>query len=572
MTPQARLRDALTQMYGPETARDLFQALTARARTWEPQLAPWAAQGEPGFSPHDLFLIAYGDHILPEDPQAPKLQGLRAFLETFVGRLVRGVHVLPFFPYSSDDGFAVMDYTQVRPDLGTWADIRDLARQYVLMVDLVLNHVSSRHPWFRAFLKGDPAYRDFFITVEDPHDPAWQGVMRPRATALFTPFISSRGRVYVWTTFSPDQVDLNYHNPRVFLAMTDVLMFYVSQGAQVIRLDAVAYVWKEPYTSCIHLPQAHALVRAWRALLDWLAPWVRLITETNVPHEENISYFGHGDDEAHMVYNFTLPPLTLHAFLREDARTLTRWARTLHTPSETTAFFNFLASHDGIGMLPAKGWLSEAERAYLVETTLEHHGQVSYKALPGGRREVYELNITWYDALNHPDRPTPWDVDRFVASYAVALSLEGVPALYLPVLFGARNCLACLEKYGYPRAINREKYPWPQVQAWLKGETREARVFQAMTRLLEVRRTTPAFHPAGRQTLLDLHPKVLAVLREHQGQRVLALVSMSSQPQTLSYPQDLGSTPWQDLLSETHWVPGVPLTLRPYQVAWLQPA
>lgn len=571
MSAVKRLQSHLRFLYGPDH-QALFRALEDRIRVYRDQLSPWAARFPTGFSEKDTFIIAYGDHVLPADPKTPKLWGLKTFLSAFVRGLVQGVHILPFFPYSSDDGFAVMDFRQVRPDLGTWEDIRNIAQDFVLMVDLVLNHVSSRHPWFQAFLAGDPRYRDFFLTSSDPNDPAWANVMRPRATPLFTPFSTSRGTVYVWTTFSADQVDLNYRNPHVFLEMADTLLYYVAHGARVIRLDAVAFVWKAPYTSCIHLPQAHALVQAFRALLDWAAPWVRIITETNVPHEDNVAYFGDGMNEAHMVYNFSLPPLTLYAFLAGDTRSLTRWAATLTTPSDQTAFFNFLASHDGIGMLPAKGWLSESQRTFLVETVQKHGGHVSYKRQPDGSEEVYELNITWYDALNDPAHPTSLDDARFVASYAVALTLAGVPAVYLSSLFGARNCHPCVETHGYARAINREKFPWNTLQARLTDpDAHEGRVFQVMRRLLAARRACPAFHPHAHQRVLDLDPGVVAVHRAGLGHDVLALISARPEPVTVAVPPMLATGPRRDLLTGRTWNPDPSFTLRlePYQVAWL---
>jgi len=462
------------------------------------------------FSQEDVFLIAYGDHVLPPETTTPN-----------------GVHILPFFPYSSDDGFSVIDYLQVRPDLGTWHDVEAIARSFHLMVDLVLNHVSRQHPWFQAFVQGDPQYRDFFIVVDDPHD-----------------------------------------NPQVLLRMIEVLLHYIAHGARVIRLDAVAYAWKEPYTPCIHLPQAHALVKVFRAVVDAVAPWVRIITETNVPHEENVAYFGDGTDEAHLVYNFTLPPLTLHAFLTGDASILTRWAATLETPGPQTAFFNFLASHDGIGVTPAHGWLSSRDLERLYETTRRHGGRLSYKALPDGGRQVYELNITWYDALNDPAHPTDLDAERFLASQAVMLTLAGVPGIYLPSLFGARNCLRCVEERGYPRAINREKFSWGKLQdMFTASSSPHARVYQGYRRLLQWRRTLDAFHPQAPQEVLNLGPGVFALKRTGRTSTLVALISVRDHPQQYVLPQFPGV--WQDVLSGESLQPAEGVPLAPYQVRWL---
>lgn len=564
-----RGRALLTQLYGPEKGEGTLQAVLQLLERWRPRLSPPFPRAEL-FPQGEAFLIAYGDHVLPKEANAPRLQGLRRFLETFTQPHVRGLHLLPFFPYSSDDGFAIIDYTQVRVDLGTWQHVEDLARSFTLMVDLVLNHVSSQNPWFQAFLQGDPNYQDFFLVVDEPQDPAWQHVVRPRTTPLFTSVETARGRRWVWTTFSPDQVDLNYRNPQVLLHMLDVMLTYIAHGAQVIRLDAVAYTWKEAHTSCIHLPQAHALVQLLRAVVDAVAPWVRLLTETNVPHEQNIAYFGDGTNEAHMVYNFTLPPLVLHAFLTQDATTLARWAATLHPPGEKTAFLNFLASHDGIGVTPAHGWLEPEALEALYRRVREHGGYLSFKTGAHGERQVYEFNITWYDALNHPQYPTPWDVPRFLASQAVMLSLQGVPAIYLSSLFGARNCHRCVQKQGYPRAINREKFPWAWLSQVLTRESTHYRqVLQGYQRLLEVWRRTPGFHPQAPQEVLATPSGALALLRHHPTHPVLALISVQHQGQQLVFTQLPGS--WEDLLSGQVLEPAQGIPLAPYQVRWLQP-
>ncbi len=567
MKADTRLLDLLQFLYGPSLVEEFWPELQRSLEAWRPRLERWAPE-RPLFSQEDVFLIAYGDHVLPPETTTPKLQGLRRFLEDYAQPGVNGVHILPFFPYSSDDGFSVTDYLQVRPDLGTWHDVEAIARSFHLMVDLVLNHVSRQHPWFQAFVRGDPRYRDFFIVVDDPHDPAWAHVVRPRTTPLFTPVETTQGRRYVWTTFSPDQIDLNYHNPQVLLRMIEVLLHYIAHGARVIRLDAVAYAWKEPYTPCIHLPQTHALVKVFRAVVDAVAPWVRIITETNVPHEENVAYFGDGTDEAHLVYNFTLPPLTLHAFLTGDASILTRWAATLETPGPQTAFFNFLASHDGIGVTPAHGWLSSRDLERLYETTRRHGGRLSYKALPDGGRQVYELNITWYDALNDPTHPTDLDAERFLASQAVMLTLAGVPGIYLPSLFGARNCLRCVEERGYPRAINREKFSWEKLQdMFAASSSLHARVYQGYRRLLQWRRTLDAFHPQAPQEVLNLGPGVFALKRTGRTSTLVALISVRDHPQRYVLPELAGV--WRDVLSGETIRSTQGVSLAPYQVRWL---
>lgn len=325
------------------------------------------------------------------------------------------------------------------------------------MFDAVLNHISAQSAWFQAFLCDDPKYRDYFIVVEG--EPDLSQVFRPRALPLLTHFQTSSGEKAVWTTFSADQVDLNYRNPEVLLDILDVLLFYVSNGAEFIRLDAIAYLWKEIGTSCIHLPQTHTIVKLIRAILAEVAPHVKLITETNVPHEENVSYFGNGKDEAHLVYNFALPPLVLHTFHTGSCEALSRWASALQPPSKEATFLNFLASHDGIGIGGARGILSDAEIAAMIEKVIAHGGLVSYRSNPDGSQSPYELNINYFDALSDPkaDEPIEIQIDRFIAAHAILLTLAGLPGIYFHSMFGSRSWFEGVRQNGHKRAINRQK-------------------------------------------------------------------------------------------------------------------
>ncbi|RMF47456.1 MAG: DUF3459 domain-containing protein [Anaerolineae bacterium] len=577
----------LHDLYGPQSAEILpqIQARIAQMRAAHPE---WRTPRQQGLTQRDAILIAYGDHV--QMPDAPPLRALDAFLRAWVGKAITTLHLLPFYPYSSDDGFAVIDYTQVSPALGTWEDIAALGKRYRLMFDLVLNHVSTQSPWFQGFLRGEAPYDAFFITPRSDDDLSQ--VVRPRTTPLLHTFETARGPRKVWTTFSADQVDLNYANPQVLLAMLDVLLEYVKRGAQIIRLDAIAYLWKESGTPCIHLPQTHTVIKLLRAVLDEVAPHVLLITETNVPHEENISYFGSpqetdspaagtaspGGDEAQMVYQFPLAPLVLHTFLRGDCRTLSRWARSLYLPFPGAAFFNFIASHDGIGVRPAEGLLAVEEIEALVQRTLEHGGQVSRKSNPDGSSSPYELNITLYDWLNNPQQPSRLDVPRFLASQAVMLSLAGVPGIYFNSLIGARNCHTCVEESGRARSINRQKFTRDALETTLadpQGHSR--RVLDGYLHLLRVRAAQPAFHPQAAQQVLDFSPACFALRRGEGAQAVLCLVNVTDRPQEIHIPLAKAGLPpastFRDLLTGTRypaWQAHLHLPLAPYQTLWLR--
>ncbi len=404
MDTKNRIQKQLELLYGKETSEKTWFELENRLLTFKAEY-PDLSDRKYEISGKDIVLITYSDQF--SEANLTPLQSLNNFLYEHLLGVVNCVHILPFFPYSSDDGFSVIDFRQVDPKLGNWHNIQNLANSFSLMVDLVINHVSSQSDWFQKFLKGDKKYEDFFITV--PPDTDLSKVVRPRALPLLTEVQTYAGKKYVWTTFSPDQIDLNYKNPEVLIEVIDVLLGYIANGAEIIRLDAIAYLWKEVGTSCIHLPQTHAVVKLLRAILDEIAPRVILISETNVPHQENVSYFGshfEGDkqrgDEAQLVYQFPLAPLVLHTFYSGDVTALREWASAISTPYPQSYFFNFIASHDGIGIRPAEGLLSRDQIQNLVNSTLQHGGQVSYRTNPDGAKSVYELNITLYDALNDP--------------------------------------------------------------------------------------------------------------------------------------------------------------------------
>lgn len=558
------IREKLVQLYGEVLSYATFERLSNLIEDFpEPPQSSQLALSE-----RDVLVIAYGDHVqrANEHPLATLRQVLKA-----IDLPVSGVHVLPFYPYSSDDGFSVIDYFQVDPALGNWDDIRALSADFRVMFDAVFNHISAQSSWFQAFLRSDPTYLRYFITADPETDLSL--VTRPRTLPLLTPFDTNTGRKYVWTTFSEDQVDLDFSNPDVLLDVLTVLMFYIEQGAQLIRLDAIAFMWKRIGTTSIHLPETHLIIQLMRDLLDIVAPDTLLVTETNVPHQENISYFGDGQNEAQMVYQFPLPPLIMHTLHTGDATRLTTWAQTVERVSDRTTYFNFTASHDGIGMRPVTGILSDGEIAALVERTQAHGGFVSYKNNADGTQSPYELNITYFDAITHPD-VTAADpqtaIHRFIVSQAVMLSFVGVPGVYMHSLFGSRNDLAGVETTGRYRTINREKLNADVLLAELADPSAlSAQVFARYQRLLKVRTAEPAFHPLGGQTVLDLDPQVFAVERTspNGSARVLALHNISGASVTLSLPV---SGSWVSLFDDAPVDVSASLTLSPYQVLWLK--
>jgi sucrose phosphorylase len=575
------IQELISFLYGQDQASELLNSLWQQLEAFKRNHPRFQISSHEQLTEKDIILITYADQF--RDSQRSSLESLNVFLESNLKNVISGVHILPFCPYSSDDGFSVIDYRQVAPELGTWQDIALLGDDFDLMFDLVANHISAKSEWFQNFLEAKQPYTDYFIVLDPTIDLS--NVVRPRATPLLTPFQTSAGLRYVWTTFSADQIDLDYSDPQVLLEMIDILLFYVAQGAQIIRLDAIAYLWKIPGTSCIHLPQTHAVVKLFRAILDIVAPSVLLITETNVPHKENISYFGNylpeleRSDEAQLVYQFPLGPLTLHTFLTGDSSRLTDWAEGLPELAPGTTFFNFTASHDGIGVRPAEGLLDPEEIQGLVQNTLAHGGQVSYRSNPNGSQSAYELNITWYDALNDPAELQPeLDIQRFLASQAIMLSLAGVPGIYIHSLLGSRNCSACLKETGRARSINREKFELEKLMRELSDPNNlKSKILAGYHHLLEVRKQQPAFQPAAKQLLLKLGGDVFATVRmTESGDRIICATNVTPkyletdiEVSSLDLP---GHSVWVDLLTDKSFPARDMLRfdLAPYQCRWLK--
>ena len=568
------IRTLLSEIYGRAMAESVSRELVTILDRYKGKIPESTALS---LTEQDSILITYPDQV--QEPGKPSLASLADFCGAYLEDLINGIHILPFYPWSSDDGFAVIDYESVAPEYGQWSDIGRLGARFKLMFDAVINHTSAESPWFRGFLQGEQSFKDYFIEVKG--NPDLSKVVRPRALPLLTTFDSPAGSRHIWTTFSPDQIDLNYHNPAVLLKIMDILLFYASQGAEFVRLDAIAYLWKEPGTSCINLPQTHRIVQLMRAVLDEVAPHVRLITETNVPNLENLSYFGDGTNEAQLVYNFPLPPLVLHALQTGNARVLSKWAATLQLPSERVAFLNFLASHDGIGLNPLRGLLPESEIDALVQRIAAAGGYISKKTNANGTESPYELNVNYFDALNASDSGEGPDAQlkRFLTAHAILLAFMGIPGIYFHSLFGSRGWPEGVRQTKKFRAINREKLMREDLERELADPgSQRARIFQGLARLLRARAGNPCFSPEVSQRVLEAPDSVFALLREKPGTRkgVLCLHNVSQQKQDvrlrLSDTALAASSELRDLITGTPISGGdvVSLVLAPYESVWLE--
>jgi sucrose phosphorylase len=586
-----RIQDRLIKLYGQAASDEWLPELERLLQVHWACKPPELIQAEHTcdlrnrFTEKDIVLITYGDLLSGEETYP--LETLANFLQAIpkLQRVLNTLHILPFFPYSSDRGFSIRDFRSVDPKLGSWQDIEFLNQNYQLMFDAVFNHISAESRAFQEMLNGHPFYQPLFTVYRSPDEltPEQRAmIVRPRTSDVLTKFQSIDGPIWVWTTFSSDQIDLNFRNPQVLMYVLETLLIYARHGADIIRLDAVTYLWEEPGTSCASLEQTHEVVKLFRDVLQVTAPGVAIITETNVPHHENISYFGNGEDEAQMVYNFALPPLTLYTFYRGDTTVLTHWAASLEYPSLTSTFFNILDTHDGIGLMGAKGILPPAEIDFLIRTARRHGAFISYKTGQSGQDEPYEINSTWFSALNLDNgaENLALQVKRYVASRSIALVLRGVPGIYFHGLIGTSNAVNQVLQTKVKRDINRPALVAQEVIA--ASQDAKSKVGQILHRfgdLLFLRSHYRAFHPNGPQRILKLAPEVFAVLRQspENDQHLLTLTNVTDQTLSLEIPLqklDLMATQWFDLVKQKGWLSQADILtvkLQPYDVAWLIP-
>lgn len=519
----------------------------------------------------DIVLITYGDSITEANKKP--LKTLYRFIDKYLTEQINIVHILPFYPYSSDDGFSVIDYKKVNSALGDWKDIEDIEQKMNLMLDLIANHISSKSIWFKEYLKGNPEYDNYFISIDKDIDMS--SVTRARAHPLLTKFKRKGEEIYLWTTFSSDQIDLNYANEKVLTEFIDVILFYASKKARIIRLDAIGHTWKKLGTSCINLKETHYIIQLIRTILNEVYPDVLLITETNVPHQENIGYFGNGYNEAQLIYQFALPLLVLHTFYTGDASPLLEWTSKIKDISDKTTFFNVLATHDGLGVVPVTNILTDQEITDIANDVREKGGYVSYKIVKDGTEKPYEMNITYYSALTDPKNSDELNIKKFIASQAIILSLIGIPGIYIHSLFGTKNYLKGVKKTGQKRTINRKKLPYDKLKEDLaNSDSREHKIFTEFMRLIHKRKSEKAFHPNGKQEVLFLKRELFSLLRTSPDgkERIIALHNITDNIQELCLIKNqyhLNEKQYYDIISEKI-INTEKILLEPYQITWLK--
>ncbi|MDA7853092.1 sugar phosphorylase [Porticoccaceae bacterium] len=519
----------------------------------------------------DCLMISYGDSILQQGEKP--LHTLKQFLDRYADGYINGVHILPFYPFTSDDGFSVLDYSSVNESLGDWSDIQSIAADYSLMSDLVINHCSARSPWFDNFIKDRDPGRNFFVTASPDDDLS--AVVRPRTNPLLREVETVNGTQYVWCTFSHDQVDLNFRNPEVLKQFVSIIRQYLDSGVRLFRLDAVAFLWKQPGTNCLNLEQTHEIVRLLRTLIEHAQDDAIIVTETNIPNRENLAYFGNAN-EAHWVYNFSLPPLLVNSLITGDCHYLKQWMMSMPPARNGTAYFNFIASHDGIGLRPAEGLLTESEINTLVETMQTFGGRISWRTGDQAQRKPYEINIALFDALQGTTHgPDHWGLQRFLCAHAIMLALEGVPGIYIHSLVGTRNDYQRVENAGHNRAINRHQWQYSELQDRLAdANSSEHLVFSGISELLKIRRQQSAFHPNATQFTLHLGSGLFGFWRQSidRQQSIFCISNITDKVQTLNLSDInlIDNENWVDLISQLP-CDGImqSIAMQPYQTLWI---
>ena len=526
-------------------------------------------------SPHtwsekDCLLITYGDTFL--DQKIKPLKNLNSFLTVDLEQSFSMIHILPFFPYSSDDGFAVIDYEKVRHDLGNWEDIRKISNSFKIVGDVVINHISSQHNWFQQFIESKDPGKNFIKTCSSETDVT--KVTRPRNSDLLSETDTADGKKLVWCTFSHDQIDLDFSRPAMLMEFIKLFKFYYDQGIRIFRLDAVGFIWKKSGTSCLNLPEVHELVKLIRAVTDIAPEPILLLTETNVPNHENLQYFGNGN-EAHLIYNFSLPPLLVHALLTGQSEFLRQWMMTQPPTLENCTSLNFTASHDGIGLRPLEGLLPENDIDRIVKTAKKFGGEVTTRKR-GNKDVPYELNITYFDILKGTfDGIDNYQIDRFIASQTIMMSIEGIPAFYIQSLFGAENDIEKLNQTGHNRAINRHQWDLKGLRDTLKNnKSKEYFIFNELKRRITIRKLQRAFHPDATQFTLQLNNELFGFWRQSlcRKQSLFVVTNLTNSKKKLELVELnlFQNTEWYELLSskKIHNTKK-PIFLKPYQTVWI---
>ena len=525
------------------------------------------------WSENTILLITYADSI-NRGLSGKTLNDFGKFYKQYLEKFINSIHFLPFFPSSGDGGFSVKNHNDVDKAYGTWEDIQSLSKKANIMTDLVLNHSSSKGDWYKNFLYDKNPGKNYFYVVDKNYDCS--KVVRPRDHDLLTEIELQNKKKFLWCTFSHDQIDLNFKNPDVLLEFIRLILKLSSYGIKIFRLDAVAFIWKQTGTTCLNLSQTHEIIKLLRDIVDQLDKNLIIVTETNLPKQENLSYFGK-NDEAHWIYNFSLPPLIVNTFLFEDSVALTKWSMKMPPAQLGNAYLNFIASHDGIGMRPAEGVLSDKEIKKMLQRLKKNGSKFSMRKLSNNEEKVYEANISLFNALQFTDSDLKgkFALKRFIAAHCIILAIEGVPAFYFNSLFATKNDEETFASTGVKRNLNRYKWHYSTLVNLIKtNNSIEKNCYETFKKLISIRKIQPAFHPNATQFTLNLDKNIFAVWRQSRDrkQSIFALTNVSSKTIKLNTNKInlIDDEQWFDLLSqETKITDDQYIKLMPFQSLWI---
>ncbi|GAA2720794.1 amylosucrase [Cellulomonas aerilata] len=537
--------------------------------------------------------------VLYVDRYAGDLEGVRARIPYFTELGLTYLHLMPLFAApeeNSDGGYAVSSYRDVAPALGTMAQLTDLAAELrangiALVVDFIFNHTSDEHEWARRAAAGERDHEDFYWffpdrTMPDAYERTVREIFPDDHPGSFVPVPTPDGQGvrWVWATFHSFQWDLNYANPAVFRAMAGEMLFLANRGVDILRMDAVAFIWKRLGTSCESQPEAHVLLQAFNAVCRIAAPAVLFKSEAIVHPDEVIRYVSPG--ECQLSYNPLQMALIWNSLATRDARLLQQALERRHALPPGTAWVNYVRSHDDIGWTFADEDAAElgidgyAHRRFLNQFFVNRFPGSFARGVPfADNPRTGDCRIAGTTAsLAGLEAGDPGAVDRIVLAHAIVLSTGGVPLLYLGDEVGQLNDLAYADEPGHAgdsRWVHRPRYPARDYAQRLDPSTDAGRVHARLRRLVDVRRATPELAGNTLVTFDTHNPHLVAYQRpgRHDGRRTVVLVvaNVADDGQTVDARTLSGLPPVaEDLLTGGEVRIGDGLTLPPHGVVWLR--
>ena len=531
------------------------------------------------------------------DAFAGTLKGVKKKLGYIEECGVNYIHLMPLLDsprVRNDGGYAVSDFRKVKPELGTMEDLSELAaechrRGISVCLDFVMNHTSDEHEWALWARNGKKEYQDryfFYDTYEIPEqfEKTCPQVFPTTAPGNFTWLEDVKK--YVMTTFYPYQWDLNYWNPVVFVEMTDNLLNLTNRGIDIIRIDAVPYIWKQLGTNCRNLPQVHTIVRMLRMICETVCPGVLLLGEVVMEPEKVVPYFGTVEKpECHMLYNVTTMATTWHTAAVSDVSLLKRQMDIIDALPRQYVFLNYLRCHDDIGWGLDYGWLrgqgmeEVAHKRYLNDYfTGKYPGSDSRGELYNDDPRLGDARLCGTTASlcgleAAMERKDPEGerraADRDLMLHGFMLTLSGIPMLYSGDEIGQLNDYRYKEdpkKAADSRYVHRGAFDWKKAGRRKEKGTVENRIFTGLKRLLTLRGSQNVFlNAAAVSTRETYDPSVLCLVRELDGEKLIGLFNFSSQGKTAWINED---EMYHDLISEES-LEAKGVLMPPYGIRWM---